>query len=96
MAKHPSKCAYQQARWSGLTSSCYFYVVAHKNSKGVYWDTTDAGFGLENLYPPRSSLITGIKPPTKSNLLMNANNKPWRKQVLCCCYDYLYRICNVS
>ena len=81
MVKHPNACAYVQARWTGRTSSCFFYVVAHKSARNYVWTRPKSGFIPANIYPPCSNVIIGIMPPKKKDRLLDHNGEPIRPQV---------------
>ena len=81
VAKHPSACAQVQTRWQGRTSSCFFYVIAHKKSKDFFWQREKSGFLVRNMYGHAANLMTGINPPRKSERLKDHKNAVIRPQV---------------
>lgn len=62
VAKDPSRCGQTQSGWAQRTSSCYFYIVAHKNSGAgkFYWNKTASRFLVKNLYPVTSSVCVCV------------------------------------
>jgi hypothetical protein len=81
VCKTAARCAQSQSRFMTRTSSAFFYVVAHKTANKFHWNKTPSGFLHANVYPPASSVITGIAPPRKASRLCDFDNAVLRPQV---------------
>ena len=81
VAKDPTRCAQAQARWHGRTSCYSMYMVAHKKSQKYFWDRTPSGFLPRNHYGSSAALLTGVRPPTSKERLLDHKKNAFRPQV---------------
>jgi hypothetical protein len=66
VVKSVSRAGSTQARWNAMTTSAYYYVVAHrKGDMDWYYEKTPLG-ALDNEYPGSCNTMLGIKPPIRS------------------------------
>ena len=81
VAKDPSRCAQSQTRWQGRTACYSMYMVAHKNAQRYVWTRSPSGFLPRNHYGSSAALLTGVRPPTSKERLLDHKKRPYRPQV---------------
>jgi len=81
VAKDPSRCAQSQARWQGRTACYSMYMVAHKKAQDYVWNRTPSGFLPRNHYGSSAALLTGVRPPTSKERLLDHKKNAFRPQV---------------
>lgn len=81
VVKSVSRAGSTQARWNAMTTSAYYYVVAHrKGDMDWYYEKTPLG-ALDNEYPGSCNTMLGIKPPIRSAKLKDSKGHIARPQV---------------